>query len=208
MRQRVDLRLTVPAPAGGRWFAYGDGSAEQAAQESRYSPPSEPEAAVDPWDLLPSRVQHLHDRWIELQAVVRAHVSAESFDTTDLASRWDDEPARLRVLAGLDALEQELCDALGPEWDLRISREPAVTEVRMLGEYGCTWPLWIRDGGTGREDWPMLSDRLADHLTQWAVLADPDSDRRPPPELTERVVRDLRRELGDRYLLTMVDPGA
>lgn len=207
MRERVDLSLTVPAPTGGRWFAYGDGSVEQAAQESRYSPPSEPEAAVDPWDLLPSRVQHLHERWVGLQADVWAHVSAESFEVTDLASRWDDESARLRVLAGLDALEQELSDGLGPEWDLRISREPDVTEVRMLGEYGCTWPLWA-NGQSDREDWPMLSDRLADHLTQWAVLAGPDSDRRPPPELTERVVRDLRRELGDRYLLTTVDPGA
>lgn len=205
MRERVDLRLTVPAPTGGRWFAYGDGSAEQAAQESRYSPPGGAVPAVDPWDRLPSRAQHLHERWSELQALIRAHVSAESFDTTDLASRWDDEAARQRVLEGLGALERELSEALGREWDVRISREPAITEVRMFGEHGCTWPLWTSEG-SDRQDWPMLSDRLADHLTQWALLADPDSDRRPPPELTERVVRDLRRELGDRYLLTEVDP--
>lgn len=113
MRERVDLRLTVLAPTGGRWFAYGDGSAEQAAQESRYFPPGDAEAAGDPWDLLASRAQHLHERWVELQAEVRAHVSAESFDTTDLASRWDDEAARQRVLAGLGALERELSEALG-----------------------------------------------------------------------------------------------
>lgn len=54
----------------------------------------------------------------------------------------------------------------------------------------------------------MLSDRLADHLTQWAILADPDSSERPPADFTERVVRDLRRELGDRFRLTTVDASA
>lgn len=197
MRTRVELALQVPAPTGGRWFAYGDGSAELAS----WYPPPVPEPAVDPWVLLPSAVQHLHGRWVELQSLVCAHVSEESFDELDLASRWDDETARLHVLAGLDALEQDLSEALGPDHEVRISREPAVTEVTMAGEYGSTWPLG--GGTTGREDWPMISDRLADHLTQWAILADPDSDRRPPPDFTERVVRDLRRELGDRFLLTV-----
>ncbi|MTB87223.1 hypothetical protein H9L21_07325 [Aeromicrobium senzhongii] len=89
-----------------------------------------------------------------------------------------------------------------------VQRSPGVNEVRLMGEYGCDWPLWTDDGGSDRSDWPMLSDAMAERLRAWAVEAEPDHRVNhlpgPDPEVTQRLLRDLRRELGDRYRIVTV----
>ncbi|MCL3837044.1 hypothetical protein [Aeromicrobium duanguangcaii] len=103
--------------------------------------------------------------------------------------------------------ELSLRRRLGGDWDVVVNRSPGVNEVRLMGEYGCDWPLWT-DGGTDRDDWPMLSDALADRLRAWAVDAEPDHRVNhlpgPEPEVTQGLLRDLRRELGDRYRIVAV----
>jgi hypothetical protein len=129
-------------------------------------------------------------------------------DRVDLALGWSSEEARLEFLEESRRIDRDLASLVGGAWSVAVSPEPAVTVVRLMGEYSSEWPLWIWEGGTGSEDWPMLSEQLHQRLKAWAIEAEPDLRNRnsgPEPQVTEQLARDLRRELGPRFILKVLD---
>lgn len=122
-------------------------------------------------------------------------------DALDVTAGWADESDRLAFLDRVAAIDDALRRALGASWQVSVSREPGVTEVRLEGEYGCEWPLWVHYGLSDDDDWPMLSDGVRQRLRAWAREAEPDRMGDPDPEATERLLRDLRAELGDRFVV-------
>ena len=157
-------------------------------------------------DGLPEQVSSFSDRidaWAEL---VRGHHAIA--DPIDLAQGWRSEDARIAFLDEARSLESDLKITLGSAWSVDVSPEPGVSVVRLMGEYSSEWPLWIWEGGTGSEDWPMLSDQMHLRLKAWAIEAEPDlrnHNSGPEPHVTEHLARDLRRELGPRFILKVLD---
>ncbi|MCD9197826.1 hypothetical protein [Aeromicrobium wangtongii] len=117
----------------------------------------------------------------------------------DVTRGWRDEEARRQFVREADDLGHRLRRVLGKGWDVDVSPEPGVTVVRMAGEYGCRWPLWVAGGQSDPGSFSMLSDRTLERLERWAELADPDHHPGPPPELTAELRADLARELGSRF---------
>lgn len=74
-----------------------------------------------------------------------------------------------------------------------------------MSDHSADWPLW-HEGGTGREDWPQVSDELASDLDRWNALwhgdhrygwTDEDARRGyvdEAPVLAERLQRELGRD--------------
>lgn len=60
-------------------------------------------------------------------------------DRVDLALGWDNEAARLEFLDESRRIDRRLDSLLGGEWSIEVSPEPAVTVVRLMGEYSCDW---------------------------------------------------------------------
>lgn len=120
-------------------------------------------------------------------------------DDVDVTQGWSDDDVRREFVIQTDELRSELQLLLGRGWSVDVSPEPGLTCVRLMGEHGAHWPLWVSDGGTCPDDWPMLSATMVGRLEQWAVLADPEHDSEPDPVVTETLRGDLSRELGDRF---------
>lgn len=119
------------------------------------------------------------------------------FDELDVTLGWRDDSSRLEFLDLVDRAERKLQGRLRGGWVVRVRRSPGVTEIRLMGAYGGDWPLWTHEGLSAAEDWPMLSEALADRLRAWALEADLDPG--PEPEVTDDLLRDLRAELGARF---------
>ncbi len=155
---------------------------------------------------LPEQVSSFAERIDAWAGLVRGHYAMS--DTIDLARGWTAEDARISFIDEARSLESDLQLALGRKWSVDVSPEPAVSVVRLMGEYMCEWPLWNWEGGTGPEDWPMLSEQMHLRLKAWAIEAEPDLRNRnsgPEPHVTENLARDLRHELGPRFILKVLD---
>lgn len=146
---------------------------------------------------LPSPVRGFHARLTEWSELARDHYSW--VDDVDVTQGWTDDDVRREFVHRADELRVALARVLGRQWDVDVSPEPGLACVRLMGEYGAHWPLWVADGGTGPEDWPMLSASLVERLEAWAVLADPE--HYPGPTLVETATLrgDLARELGENF---------
>jgi hypothetical protein len=154
-------------------------------------------------DGLPQQVADFAARIDAWAGKVRDHYDS-SVDSVDLARGWAAEEARAAFIEEAEALETDLTAALGPDWTVVVSPEPGVSVVRLMGEYWCEWPLWNWEGGTRPDDWPMLSEQLRDRLSGWAALAEAGRGPGPDADLTERLVRDVRRELGEGFIVEVL----
>lgn len=154
-------------------------------------------------DGLPEQASRFAARIDEWAGLVRDHYAIS--DPIDLAQGWTSEDARGAFVAEATRLEADLRLALGRRWSVDVSPEPGVAVVRLMGECSSEWPLWNWEGASESRRWPMLSDRLRRHLTQWAIQAEPDHVPQPDPVLTERLAHDVRQELGPRFLVEVRD---
>ena len=148
---------------------------------------------------LPPKTQDMGSRMTAWARLSQEHFTWAK--DANYAQGWDAEGPRQEFFRESRGIAESLKKVLGRSWEVRVSPEPAVTVVRLMGEYGCEWPLWAYGGGTGPESWPMLSDQLRDRLLAWAVQAEPDHLPRPDPDVTARLARDLRSELGSGFLV-------
>ena len=150
-------------------------------------------------DGLPEKVSTFAPRIDAWAGLVRDHYAIS--DHIDLALDWRSEDARTTFIDEASSLGADLQAALGRRWSVRVSSEPGVSVVRVMGEYSSAWPLWNWEGGTDPEDWPMLSIELRHRLSAWALEAEPGHGRDPDAEETERLAGDVRRELGPRFVV-------
>lgn len=184
---------------GGGWFATRPTDTSGSARRTPIVPPF----AVTIWQRLEdgSEVAGLPDGCAdvvpELDAAVALLTDAYrpvDFDALDVTPGWRNDASRLEFLDVVDRAERKLHGRLRGGWVVEVRRSPGVTEIRLMGAYGGDWPLWTNEGLSAAEDWPMLSEALADRLRAWA--ADAARDPGPGPEVTDDLLRDLRAELG------------
>jgi len=149
-------------------------------------------------DGLPEQVSGFAPRIDAWAGLVREHFAIA--DLIYLARGWRSEDARIAFVDEASNLQSDLKVALGRAWAVDVSPEPGVSVVRLMGEYWSEWPLWNWEGGTGSEDWPMLSDELRRRLSAWAVEAEPDHAP-PAAGVTERLAHDVQRELGPQFVV-------
>ncbi|MET0928417.1 MAG: hypothetical protein ABWX74_02815 [Aeromicrobium sp.] len=149
---------------------------------------------------LPAAARDLSARLSGWSELLRDHYAW--VDDVDVTRGWTDEDVRREFVHQADELQIELSTVLGTSWTVDVSPEPGLACVRLMGEYGAHWPLWVADGGTCPESWPMLSAAMVERLERWAELADPDHYPGPETSTTETLRRDLARELGDRFRVT------
>jgi hypothetical protein len=86
----------------------------------------------------------------------------------------------------------------GQQGEVRVSPYPGLIPIDIHADYG-DWPLWTVEGGTGPEDFPMLSDLLREDLIEWAVTTEVG---RPTSDVGKAFVRRLRAELGPEFDVT------
>lgn len=92
--------------------------------------------------------------------------------------------------------------------DDRMSRTP----VRLMNDYGASWPLWRRDGLSDESEWP-ISTELTKRLKAWAAQFDThfhyergwDDPVRCREHLSEgrELHRRLSEELGPSFEVTI-----
>jgi hypothetical protein len=149
---------------------------------------------------LPAGARRFEDGLSVWSELARDHYSW--VDHVDVTRGWTDDDVRREFVSQADEMQVWIAEELGTGWDVQVSPEPGVACVRLMGEYGCDWPLWVASGLSGPDDWPMLSSAMVARLERWAALADPDRYPGPDDATTEKLRRDLARELGDRFRVT------
>ena len=82
--------------------------------------------------------------------------------------------------------------------EVDVSSYPGLIPIDIHVDYN-DWPLWTVEGGTGPEDFPMLSDRLREDLIEWAVTT---VVGRPTSDVGKDFVRRLRADLGPEFDVT------
>jgi hypothetical protein len=148
---------------------------------------------------LPAAAADLEPRLSAWADLVREHYAW--VDGVDATAGWRDEDMRRWFVVEAGELSRDLLRSLGRGWRVYVSPEPGVNVVGLAGEHFSHWPLWVRDGGTEPEDWPMLSPSMLERLERWAELAEPDRYPGPAPDVTQKLRVDLARELGPRFRL-------
>lgn len=110
-------------------------------------------------------------------------------------------------------LERELGRALGADYDVVVSPWPAITELTLMNEYGCTWPIWELGGATspGDDAFVTLTPQLRAELLAWAsfFLDNYDYLRGWMSSYAEfheegrRLRAELQRQLGPTYEVSL-----
>lgn len=136
------------------------------------------DADLDAWE------QHLRDHFIP----DRYHYFS--------GGQWASEEARWWFVSEARRIERELMKAVPRSRGvILVSAYPGVILIGFHNDYG-NWPLWTIGGGTGPEDFPMLSERLRDDLIAWSERHETgDSHTEGHGELLRR----LQDELGPLY---------
>jgi hypothetical protein len=78
---------------------------------------------------------------------------------------------------------------------VRISAYPGVIPISFHNDYG-SWPLWSTGGGTGPDNFPMLSTSLRDDLVSWSERHETGG---AGTEGHDELLSRLRSELGPLY---------